>query len=148
VKDTLFEEMYDNKRWTDLVESYRQENYQLYSLSYQPMLTMKLEAGLSALKSPMCYQIENKNMNCPVCSDLLGELAKSLPYSHHINSCIVCRISGEIMDENNYPMMLPNGNVYSYKSLKEMADKNNNIVTCIRTGESYNFSELKKCFIS
>ena len=27
-------------------------------------------------------------------------------------SSIICRITGKIMDENNPPMMLPNGEVY------------------------------------
>jgi hypothetical protein len=43
----------------------------------------------------------------------MRQLAEKLPFSHHITSCIVCRISGAIMDENNPPMVLPNGHVYS-----------------------------------
>jgi hypothetical protein len=43
----------------------------------------------------------------------LGKLATEVPFSHHANSTIVCRISGKIMDEDNMPMAFPNGYVYS-----------------------------------
>ena len=94
---------------------FRADNFALNSLTSQPLLSVTLQAGLSALKTPMCYQPENKNINCPVCSDTLGELAEKLPLSHHVNSTIVCRLSGEIMDEDNPPMALQNGYVYSHK---------------------------------
>lgn len=52
------------------------------------------------------------NAECPVCSKQLLELANSLPYSHCAQSRLVCPISGEVMNENNPPMVLPNGYVY------------------------------------
>jgi macrophage erythroblast attacher len=78
------------------------------------LLSITLQAGLSALKTPQCRQHEDKNLNCPVCdTSTLGALAESLPLSHHVNSSIVCRLSGKKIDENNPPMLLPNGRVYS-----------------------------------
>ena len=43
----------------------------------------------------------------------MGVLAEEVPFSHHVNSTIVCRLSGRIMDEDNMPMAFPNGYVYS-----------------------------------
>lgn len=43
----------------------------------------------------------------------LGKLAEEVPFSHHANSTIVCRITGKIMDEDNMPMAFPRGSVYS-----------------------------------
>lgn len=43
----------------------------------------------------------------------LGKLAEEVPFSHHVNSTIVCRITGKIMDEDNWPLAFPDGNVYS-----------------------------------
>ncbi|KAG5456974.1 MAG: CTLH/CRA C-terminal to lish motif domain-containing protein, partial [Olpidium bornovanus] len=95
---------------------FRADNYALNSLPNQPLLTLTLQAGLSALKTQQCYQPANQNFNCPVCAtDTLGVLALHLPLSHHVNSNIVCRISGQIMNEDNPPMALPNGMVYSHK---------------------------------
>jgi macrophage erythroblast attacher len=56
-----------------------------------------------------------RNIDCPTCSKDMGLLAKEVPFSHHVNSTLVCRISGEVMDDINYPMAFPNGYVYSYK---------------------------------
>lgn len=57
---------------------------------------------------------ESKNTDCPVCDSAgLGQLAREVPWSHHINSTLVCQITGTIMNENDPPMVLPNGRVYS-----------------------------------
>ncbi|KAG9299599.1 hypothetical protein G9A89_020770 [Geosiphon pyriformis] len=144
-----YKKLYDTARWDGLIEQFRSDNFALNSLTSQPLLSVTLQAGLSALKTPMCYQLENRNINCPVCSrDTLGMLAENLPLSHHVNSTIVCRLSGEIMDEDNAPMALPNGYVYSQKALNEMAGKNDGKVECPRTGTVFDISQLKKVFIS
>lgn len=144
----FYVEYYSPKRWEQLIEQFRNDNFKLYSLTNQPLLSMTLQAGLSALKTPMCYMDENKNLNCPVCNFQMGELGRALPYSHHNNSTIVCRISGEIMNENNLPMVLPNGYVYSTKSLEEMALQNKGYVICPRTNERFKFAELRKVYIT
>ncbi len=59
-----------------------------------------------------CYSKENKNSNCPVCQEWLNILALPLPYAHCSQSRLVCAISGLPLNENNQPMVLPNGYVY------------------------------------
>lgn len=49
-----------------------------------------------------------------MCSRSLNKLAQPLPMAHCANSRLVCKISGDVMNENNPPMMLPNGYVYGY----------------------------------
>ena len=80
-----------------------EENYMLHSLTSQSLLSITMQAGLSALKTPMCYQESNKSLNCPVCTPKMGELAQELPFSHRIHSCLVCRVSNVIMNEDNPP---------------------------------------------
>jgi len=144
-----YKKLYDKSRWDALIAQFRADNFALNSLTSQPLLTVTLQAGLSALKTPMCSQPDNRNINCPVCSpDTLGLLAQNLPLSHHVNSTIVCRLSGDIIDEDNPPMSLPNGYVYSLKALEEMSSKNNGQIKCPRTEKVYDFKELKKVFIS
>lgn len=64
--------------------------------------------------SPRPSTQQAKNNDCPVCdSKGLGVLAKEVPWSHHANSTLVCSISGKMMNENDPPMALPNGRVYS-----------------------------------
>eukprot|EP01095_Lingulamoeba_sp_RSL-Kostka_P015287 TRINITY_DN697_c2_g1_i1.p1 TRINITY_DN697_c2_g1~~TRINITY_DN697_c2_g1_i1.p1 ORF type:complete len:534 (-),score=133.60 TRINITY_DN697_c2_g1_i1:106-1707(-) len=95
------------------------------------------------------FNEENYNINCPTCQPLFVKLSKDLPCSRHLNSTLVCRISNEIMDEDNPPMVFPNGHIYSYNALKRMADANdNNVVTCPKTNEKCLFSDLRKAYIS
>jgi len=53
------------------------------------------------------------NVDCPTCGEDMKVLASEVPMSHHVNSTLVCRISGRVMDDSNPPMAFPNGHVYS-----------------------------------
>ncbi|WRT66369.1 uncharacterized protein IL334_003324 [Kwoniella shivajii] len=88
------------------------------------------------------------NIDCPTCNENMKVLAAEVPISHHVNSTIVCRISGNVMDSQNEPLAFPNGYVYSSKALREMADANFDVVTCPRTRETCAFSRLRKVYIS
>ena len=55
------------------------------------------------------------NVDCPTCGEDMRVLAHEVPMSHHVNSTLVCRISGQVMDSSNPPMAFPNGYVYSSK---------------------------------
>lgn len=173
---TVSKRLYDPSRWHTLAKAFRLEIYNLNTISTEPLLHLSLYAGLVALKTPACFDHFTKNVDCPVCDGEsgpdsmplgLGKLAGEVPYSHHSNSTIVCRISGKIMDEDNMPMAFPDGHVYSRevsgshsfifgvfliehynKALEDMAKRNNGVVTCPRTGKSVQFHELRKVFIS
>ncbi|KAI9207108.1 CTLH/CRA C-terminal to lish motif domain-containing protein [Polychytrium aggregatum] len=143
-----YREVYSDARWAMLLEQFRVDNYALNNLTSQPSLKTSLQAGLCALKSLACFEAKSQNLNCPVCSvESFGALAQSLPNSHHVISCIVCPISGSIMNEDNEPLVLPNGYAYSSVALKEMASRNNGEVTCPRTGQTFLFKQAKKAFI-
>lgn len=49
--------------------------------------------------------------------------------SHHVNSTIVCRISGRVMDSENEPLAFPNGYVYSSKVYLEIYYRYADLVT-------------------
>lgn len=109
-------QLYSADRWRDLVAEFRRDSFALHSLPAQPALALVLQAGLSALKTPQCTLPSCQSANCPVCQpDTFGALAAPLPFSHHTNSTLVCRITGKLMDESNPPLVLPNGSVYSTK---------------------------------
>ena len=50
---------------------------------------------------------------CPSCTGPLSALASKLPFAHFEGTKLVCFLSGKAMDENNPPMVFPNGFVYS-----------------------------------
>ncbi|KAG5220509.1 GID complex containing RING finger motif [Salix suchowensis] len=112
-------------RWSNLIRSFRLAIYTLNTLPTEPLLHLALYAGLG-----------------------LGKLAAEVPFSHHVNSTIVCAITGRIMDADNMPMAFPNGYVYSREVLEDMAAKNRGMVTCPRTGETCQFAALRKVYIS
>eukprot|EP00741_Cyanophora_paradoxa_P009159 tig00001471_g8870.t1 len=140
--------LFEEGRWGELVGEFKRDMYQLHSLPTDSLLSITLQAGLSSLKTPMCYQEENKNGNCPVCQDPMNRLAEKLPFSHHIHSSLVCRITGEVMDEHNPPVVLPNGHVYSRVAVEEMAAASDGVVTCPRTGAPFRIEQVRKVFIS
>ncbi|KAJ8472376.1 hypothetical protein ONZ45_g16677 [Pleurotus djamor] len=149
-----YKRLYDPSRWLNLIRSFRLAIFTLNTLPTEPLLHLALYAGLASLKLPTCFDHSTKNPDCPVCDSGseeglgLGRLAAEVPFSHHVNSTIVCTITGKIMDADNMPMILPNGYVYSREALEEMASKNRGEVTCPRTGATFLFSDLKKVYIS
>ncbi|KAJ3228058.1 GID complex subunit containing RING finger motif [Chytriomyces hyalinus] len=142
-----YKSLFDPSRWDQLVTQFRANNCTINNLTTQPMLITSLQAGMAALKTPMCYQPDAQNVNCPICDGkVYGILAEKLPNAHHVNSCLVCRITGDIMNEDNLPMALPNGYVYSQKALEDMAARNDGILTCPRTGTQFHVSQMRKAF--
>ncbi|KAJ1895171.1 GID complex subunit containing RING finger motif [Kickxella alabastrina] len=146
-----YKSMFDEARWGGLANDFRLVIFQLYNLPAQPLLHLLLQTGLSALKTPACLSEDpsEHNRNCPVCqTETLGKLAQELPLSHHVNSNLVCRITGEKMNEDNPPMRLPNGYVYSQASLSDMAVKLDGKVKCPRSSQTFKLAEATKLFIS
>lgn len=83
----------------------------LHSLPVIPLLHMSLQAGLASLKTPTCCPppssvgappppevLRGKTADCPLCSSPLAVLAPEVPYSHHVNSTIVCPITGKVVE--------------------------------------------------
>ncbi|KAI0220765.1 GID complex subunit containing RING finger motif, partial [Massospora cicadina] len=103
-----YKRRYSPDRWGDLVDEFRRDSFALHSLPAQPALALVLQAGLSALKTPQCRH--------------LWGAGGPLPFSHHTNSTIVCRITGKLMDESNPPLVLPDGSVYSTKAVHEQVN--------------------------
>ena len=54
----------------------------------------------------------NKDTECPICLPHFNELAAPLPFAHCSRSRLICSVSGGTLDENNHPLMLPNGYIY------------------------------------
>jgi macrophage erythroblast attacher len=135
-------------RWHHLIEQFRTENYRLYQLSNQSVFAVALQAGLSALKTTQCYRhLGDRNTECPVCHPTLNELAAPLPYAHCSQSRLICYITRKPLNENNRPMMLPNGFVYGEHALTKMAAENDGQIVCPRTKEIYPFAEVEKVYV-
>jgi len=170
-----YKDLLDRARWQTLIEQFRLENFRLHQLSAQCTFTVALQSGLAALKTPQCYKhnfvlsglpslgslqdsrslplplpvsgVSEKNPECPVCDPQLNTLAHTLPFAHCSQSRLVCTMSGTALNENNQPMMLPNGHVYGERALEAQALQNEGQVICPRTKEIYSFKDAEKVYI-
>ena len=104
---------YKPERWQELSDRFAHTSYHLHSLTTESLMSLTLQAGLSSLKTIFCGDTETLNENCPTCNHLIAQLGKDLPYSTHLHTTLVCKISGHIMDDLNPPLLLPNGHIYS-----------------------------------
>ncbi|KAH8829396.1 CTLH/CRA C-terminal to lish motif domain-containing protein [Flagelloscypha sp. PMI_526] len=125
-----YRRLYDTNRWRTHVQCFRNSIYSLNSLPSEPLLHLALYAGLAALKLPVCFSDETKNVDCPVCDGEagsghqglgLGILAREVPLCQHQHSTI---------------------------AMEAMAAQNDGRVTCPRTNQACHLSELRKVFIS
>lgn len=139
--------LFEPKQWDFLLDQFKQEFCKLYGMTLEPLLNIYLQAGLSALKTPYCYE-DDCTKEDPLSQESFRKLASPLPYSKQHHSKLVCYITKELMDAENPPQVLPNGYVYSLKALEEMAKKNNGKITCPRTGHICNYSDVVKAYIS
>lgn len=158
-----YRDLLDSSRWQALIEQFRTENFRLHQLSNQSVFSVALQSGMSSLKTPHCYRqnqfvlssimpdlrprAQERNIECPVCHPALNTLAIALPYAHCSQSRLVCFLSGKPLNENNVPMMLPNGNVYGEQALLKMSKENEGQIVCPRTKEIYAYSELEKVYV-
>jgi len=143
---TKYKALFSLNRWEELVEEFRRNNFDLHHLQSESMLSTVLQAGLSVIKTHQCYSVNERSPDCPVCNEPLNKLATSLPHSHCTQSRLICFISGEVMNEHNPPLMLPNGNVYGERALAQMSESTG-VVTCPRTKETFWFQEAQKVFV-
>ncbi|KAJ6720346.1 E3 UBIQUITIN-PROTEIN TRANSFERASE MAEA [Salix viminalis] len=144
---SVYKAFFEPKQWDYLVEQFKQEFCRLYGMNPEPLLNIFLQAGLSSLKTPYCYE-DDCTREDPLSQESFRKLAIPLPYSKQHHSKIVCYITKELMDTENPPQVLPNGYVYSTKALEEMAKRNDGKITCPRTSLVCNYSELVKAYIS
>ncbi|KAJ1441604.1 Zinc finger, RING/FYVE/PHD-type [Sesbania bispinosa] len=135
--------LFEAKQWDYLVDQFKQEFCKLYGMTLEPLLNIYLQAGLSALKTPYCYE-DDCTKEDPLSQEAFRKLALPLPYSKQHHSKLVCYITKKLMDTENPPQVLPNGYVYSTKALEEMAKKNNGRIICPRTGKTTTSDDEKE----
>lgn len=114
------------------------------SQNYDPSL-------LSNSNSPKHLQTisSSQNSDCPVCdSNGLGVLAKECPWSHHLNSIIVCGLTGRVVEDGDRLAVLPNGRVYSRDGLEKLAERDEGRIRCPKTGQVFGMDEIRRVFIS
>ncbi|KAJ8709576.1 hypothetical protein PYW08_009580 [Mythimna loreyi] len=133
-------------RWRALVLQFRWEHARLLHPARLPALPVALQLGLAALNTPQCYSESTRVSTCPACQPPLNALAATLPHAHVSHSRLLCRISRAPLNEHNHPMVLPNGQVYGEKALKEMMKEHGSII-CPKTKEVFCMKRVEKVYV-
>ncbi len=128
------------EQWDELEKIFKRDFFALNCLAADAELALDLEAGLSALKTPMSSSAQRSKED-PLSVAALGKLAADLPYAKHSKSKLVCWHTREVMAE---PRVLPNGMVYSAAACEALACDGR--IKCPRTGDVFELGELKKLF--
>mmetsp|Transcript_28569 Transcript_28569/g.39797 ORF Transcript_28569/g.39797 Transcript_28569/m.39797 type:complete len:432 (+) Transcript_28569:179-1474(+) len=152
--------LFEEKKWSDLESQFRVVLFKINGLPQRSEFSIRLQIGLEALKTPQCNErldrkmksegdlVENlEGFECPVCSPGMYNLASELQAAHRTQSCLVCRMSGDTMDENNPPLALPNGNVYSRKALEINIKQNNGKIFDPSSGELFEMKDTKPVYV-
>ncbi|CDW52414.1 macrophage erythroblast attacher [Trichuris trichiura] len=156
-----YQNLWSASRWESLINEFRSENYRLYNMSEYSPFSACFQCGISAIKTTRCVssgdgcmEIDNgdqeatkKVPECPVCIEEVRPLADGLPIGRVSHSKLICAYSGEILNENNPPFVLPNGMVYGQSSLLAIAAENDGKIVCPRTKQRYSLKEADRVFV-
>ena len=90
-------------------------------------------------------QHEERLIECPVCCPPYAQIAAGLPTVQRSLTRAVCRLSGEMMNEDNPATVLPDGNVYSFRALQARCNSDGRFAHPI-TGEMLELDQMRKAF--
>ena len=147
--------LYSPSRWSMLATLFLSTHQEIYNIPAVSPFEVALSAGLSALKTSTCYasprhQSKTSINTCPICSAELNSLAEGVPFAHAVRSHLVDALTGEPMEGENEPIVLPNGQVYGSKSLYAWAEKNGvakDIVVDPLTTASFLVKSVRKAYV-
>ncbi|GBG24600.1 Macrophage erythroblast attacher [Hondaea fermentalgiana] len=85
-------------------------------------------------------------LDCPCCDRILGQVARRLPMKQQVHSSLVCRLSGVVMTQDNPPMALPNGQVFSEDALRaiRVSTETKKSIKCPYSGEVFDWDDLRR----
>ncbi|VDD86692.1 unnamed protein product [Enterobius vermicularis] len=141
--EKAYESLFGDSRWEVLVELFRKENARIFQLMEYSTFNACLCMGISAMKTPHCKP--DATSRCPICQPEINELADDLPFAHSLNSKLICAYSGEPLDENNPPYMLPNGRVYGQHAIELLCK--DSYIRCPRTNEVFPLNSVVRVFV-
>jgi macrophage erythroblast attacher len=144
--DTPYKHLVSSECWSTLVERFLQERSDTLSLNKVSPLEIIVRVGLAVTRTQSCKPDgPGRNAGCPACQPSLGKLASTIPRTMRERSSLVCRISGQVMED---PLVLPNGQAYSKASLEQMVhSRGDGKVCCPATQEVFYLKDAKRAFV-
>lgn len=117
------------------------------------------ESDIQSVQSALSITLANENgfgeievapplSHCPVCqSDFFRSLSRRLPMTKRSTSHLLCAASRQVLGYTNKPMALPNGYLYSSRSVAALTSDDGNKVFCLHTRDVYSKADVKRVFI-
>ena len=153
----VYRKMFDGDGWATLAEAFREGYFAVQGMTSEPLLETYMTLGLCALKTHYPYEDKAGAPGDPLRHPPIRRLAEGLPYAKHVRSKLLCRVTGKLMDDDNPPMVLPNGQCYSRLALdqglrkagqKRPADLPPDHLRCPETGEDFPASSATRAFLT
>lgn len=151
----ITQEFLGPQRWEFLIQEFHKLFYHMYGLSQEPLLSIASMAGLQATVTPTCVRHASKTngtiqsssaiIDCPACAESWKHILPLVPLPHRATSSLVCPITHRPIDETNYAMALPNGQVYSKQAIDLHSD--DSTFTDPNSGASFETSSIRRVFI-
>ncbi|KAL1238677.1 E3 ubiquitin-protein transferase MAEA [Trichinella spiralis] len=139
-----YKSLMSGDRWDELVEVFRAASRQ--SKPLRSPTHGSDDSQENALRQSRLAQ-QQLQQQCPTCTDEVRLLSEQLPVAHVSQSRLICPYSGEPLNENNPPFVLPNGFVYGQSSLLAIATQNGGKMVCPRTRQSFSLKEADRVYI-
>ncbi|VDD80644.1 unnamed protein product [Mesocestoides corti] len=133
-----------NESW--IIKRFHLALMSFYSFTLPTPFSLAVRAGITAIKTHFCYSAKSRHPDCVVCHPLINRLAQNLLFGRHDHSVLTCYQTGLLMNDDNPPMALPNGYVYSQRAIMDLTGPDGK-VTCPRSGETFGAGEAKRVFI-
>lgn len=145
-------------RYHFLIEEFHKLFFTLYGLPETPLLSIAVIAGLHALSTPTCLAHSSdshslpeshtlSHPDCPACNSELKAALRSIPLSNRPTSSLVCPLTRKPIDEDNPPMALPNGQVYSKAAIDQGSKNTASLFVDPKTGHHFQLSEIRRVYI-
>ncbi|EUB64150.1 Macrophage erythroblast attacher [Echinococcus granulosus] len=133
-----------NEAW--IIKRFHLALMNFYSFTSPTPFSLAVRAGITAIKTHFCYNSKSRHPDCVVCHPLINRFAQNLLFGRHDHSVLTCYQTGLVMNDDNPPMALPNGYVYSQQGIADLTGPDGKL-TCPRSGETFDASEAKRVYI-
>ena len=153
----VYRTWFDGSKWGQLAEAFREGYFAVQGMTSEPLLETYMTLGLCALKTHYPYEIKRGAPGDPLRHPSIRRLAEGLPYAKHVRSKLLCRVTGKLMDDDNPPMVLPNGQCYSRLAVaqglrrtgqKRPADLPPDHLRCPETGNDFPISSATRAYLT
>jgi macrophage erythroblast attacher len=155
----VVEALFAPARRGELADRFEREALAALGFAATPPLRLAVAAGVAALKTPACAtpaaaggELRAASRGggaepCPLCTSThFAAWLDASPMCVAGHTTLRCPISGELLDEENPPLALPNGRVFGSRTVQLCTSLDGAVCVCPRTGETFPAQDVRRVF--